>query len=613
MFLLFPFTVEAANTPSEAGDAWLKEGARTEADNIADKILDELKTSDISTSGKAKDFLKNYVKGKIKDALSAHVESAEMETILKKIQDTLKTPKGNRCQRAAVDLAYNALSVKTPRVVKGMGNVLVGTMFDVVSGGSGKAATLVGLTGKKLALEAAKKLLDEIDKRVREEIEKQKGGLEAYKANAATDGCSASVVVLWNKITGTFNFLIAGDCKCKKVKGVFMGRWSVSGTGSAVVNKNGRMRTPFVRTSKSMNAGMQIKAYCCKNEGDNMSYTAGVDPWNVKYGQDVRRQRKGPVTQPGFTPGRASGTGSSTESKAKAGVAPGSGEYKGTAGKSSVKLTPKTYTVIEIPKGPVCKGEKEGWQRKAFNAWQGIRDKVVVAEAAHAQAAELGASKVNVATAKANLDAAKAAQRKAEAAMEAADKLEEKDCSKQSSRPSSIGERSEGYARSDASSRTGNRSGSEARTGGYLGSRPARTQASVPSDTGDASDVGPETGGAIETVSVTTPPVANFDIIVTGSISFEHEVGGSSCPQNAGQASIALSNGNPVALSALSVSGDLSERLDVQISGSSIEASFNCSSDQNGEFSGNVTGTATDETNGASKSFSFSAFGFVGG
>jgi len=125
----------------------------------------------------------------------------------------------------------------------------------------------------------------------------------------------------------------------------------------------------------------------------------------------------------------------------------------------------------------------------------------------------------------------------------------------------------------------------------------------------------PETSTSYETntsdTALSLEPT--FNIILSGTLSFEHEVGGSACPQSAGNVSAELSNGHSLRLSGLSISGSLASRLDLSVAGNVINAFFNCSSSTNGEFTGTVTGTATDQTDGTSKSFSLSAVGYVGG
>lgn len=316
--------------PADATGKWLRAEGQNQADDIADRILKEVGESGVPSSGKPRELLKDHVKKQLKDGLKQDVQSAGMERVLGAIATALNNEgKGNRCQRAAWKMAYGAVAdPSNRRVVKGMGNVFIDVWTDTMAGGAGTAAKLVEMTGGKLALEFAKSLLEQLDKKVKEEIAKG-GGVEVYQSTQTVGGCSVSVAVLWNKVAGTFSYMIAGDCGCKEQFGVALSKWSVSGKGVAVW-KNGKGRKPFASTSKSLNAGVIVKAVCCSADTPNSS---AVDPW-----------APGPVKVPGAD-ARPQPTGSRTP--------------KAPAEPSAEKKIIQVGKGDGVPKGPVCPGVKE--------------------------------------------------------------------------------------------------------------------------------------------------------------------------------------------------------------------------------------------------------------
>lgn len=131
-----------------------------------------------------------------------------------------------------------------------------------------------------------------------------------------------------------------------------------------------------------------------------------------------------------------------------------------------------------------------------------------------------------------------------------------------------------------------------------------------PPATGGSSSSGGSSSGGV----VTTP----LAVTTSGSVSFAHIVGTSSCPQTSGTISVTSNNGNALTVSGVSVSGDLSSRLTTAVTGNgnptvNIFTFFNCSSSTNGTFTGTLTGTATDAVTGESASFSASGSGTVTG
>lgn len=124
----------------------------------------------------------------------------------------------------------------------------------------------------------------------------------------------------------------------------------------------------------------------------------------------------------------------------------------------------------------------------------------------------------------------------------------------------------------------------------------------------------PPAGGSSSGGTVTTP----LSVSSTGTISFSHMVGTTTCPQFSGNIGINSNNGNPLTVSGISVSGDLSTRVNTSVVGDgsatpSIRTEFNCSSAQNGTFTGTLTATVTDTTTNETAAISASGSGTITG
>ncbi len=114
----------------------------------------------------------------------------------------------------------------------------------------------------------------------------------------------------------------------------------------------------------------------------------------------------------------------------------------------------------------------------------------------------------------------------------------------------------------------------------------------------------------------TTPVTEPFSVTTSGNVTFVHSVGTSPCPQSAGSLNITSSSGAPITLSNITVSGTLSSRLNTSVANNGstspqVVAQFNCSSSQNGTFTGTISGTATNTSTGQTATFSSNASGSV--
>ena len=121
----------------------------------------------------------------------------------------------------------------------------------------------------------------------------------------------------------------------------------------------------------------------------------------------------------------------------------------------------------------------------------------------------------------------------------------------------------------------------------------------------------------VEPVEQTPPPVQPLQVSTSGSINFNHKVGvppqGSPCPTPAGTVSVNSNNGNPLEIVSTSVIGSIQPKLTLSKAGNTLTAVFNCSSPENGTFTGQVSITVRDTVTGQTKTVSVSASGTVTG
>lgn len=115
--------------------------------------------------------------------------------------------------------------------------------------------------------------------------------------------------------------------------------------------------------------------------------------------------------------------------------------------------------------------------------------------------------------------------------------------------------------------------------------------------------------------AVAPPPLS---VSYSGAISFAHTVGESSCPQPAGSVTLRAASGHMLEIMPPGASGTLASRLSLSVTGNNtaspaIAAAFNCSSPENGSFSGNIQATVRDTSTGEKATVTVPATGSVNG
>ena len=128
----------------------------------------------------------------------------------------------------------------------------------------------------------------------------------------------------------------------------------------------------------------------------------------------------------------------------------------------------------------------------------------------------------------------------------------------------------------------------------------------------------PKTEPPVEKPPVTEPPKEPTTLQYIGGVSFEHFVGESPCPQEAGGVLVSEQHNHPLEISNVRVTGTIQPKLQVTIERNNsrnpfVKAAFNCSSPQNGTFTGTITITIRDTVTGETKTHSFPARGTVTG
>lgn len=401
----------AEESPDDAVDKWLTNVAQIEVDSIADKILDDLRKQGFPTSGNRRDALKGLVKKNLKKSMKQSVRTEDMDAIVRKIAAAM-TQKGKPVRRATMEIAYALPSdLSFSRGISGMFNTYLDLAESVLTGGIGTAKKLVLMTGKKLALEAAKKMLGKL-KQLQDKL-KKKGGVEVYRSSRETKGCDISMAVFWNKVSGVYKFVILGDCNCEKIGKVYLGRWSVTGKGKAKW-RNGRIADLSIRTSENPKRGIKVHGYCCGKKENSTTYTRNDNPWDIKIG--VGKKRQEPKPEPTQSP-RVNQTKEDENQLPE----PVKGSGEGIADIANV-----SKDIPIIPSGPVATGEKEEWIEKAGAAYAGAREMVEDKQAKLDRSIGDNASESEINQARLDLEAARETLKKAEAALDAAYQLKVK-------------------------------------------------------------------------------------------------------------------------------------------------------------------------------------------
>ncbi len=106
-------------------------------------------------------------------------------------------------------------------------------------------------------------------------------------------------------------------------------------------------------------------------------------------------------------------------------------------------------------------------------------------------------------------------------------------------------------------------------------------------------------------IEVLPPPAAPFKVSVSGVIQATHTVRSSPCPQSAGSLSVTnTGNSNPIEIVSATASGTVATKLSLSPAGTTLRGDFNCSSPDNGTFSGQVQIVVRDTQTGKTQNVS---------
>ncbi len=240
----------APRTPSEHANTWVKKQiGRTP--RIIDSVLNA--PSDLIVGRQVSEEM-----GKILQRINARL-SAETGTIIKPGR------RHGRCGMAAVNKASTIASdAARSRILRGGGAVGIDSLSAAINVPGGLLKYAAGETAKKAEAWA----YDQI----------RKSDPEDY-TNARTIGpCNVQIRVVWIKKTSEYRFLIAGDCRCNRVK-CFLGeraevklaKWTVTGGGSITPEVYAGLKNKtMVRFRVGSVRKLAVSANCC-----GQTYTTG--------------------------------------------------------------------------------------------------------------------------------------------------------------------------------------------------------------------------------------------------------------------------------------------------------------------------------------------------
>lgn len=128
----------------------------------------------------------------------------------------------------------------------------------------------------------------------------------------------------------------------------------------------------------------------------------------------------------------------------------------------------------------------------------------------------------------------------------------------------------------------------------------------------------PTTTPPAATPPVAQPPQPPLQLQYAGGISFIHQVGATSCPQEAGGISLNAKSGHALEVLSITVTGTIKPKLSLtkernKTPSPFVKAKFNCSSPENGAFTGQVTIMVRDTVTGETATITAPATGTVNG
>lgn len=240
----------APGSPSEHANSWVKKQIGR-APRIIDSVLNA--PSDLIVGRQVSEEM-----GSILQRINARL-SAETGTIIKPGR------RHGRCGMAAVNKASTIASdAARSRILRGGGAVGIDSLSAAINIPGGILKYAAGETAKKAEAWTYEQI--------------RKSAPEDY-TNARTIGpCNVQIRVVWIKKTSEYRFLIAGDCRCNRVK-CFLGeraevklaKWTVTGAGTITPQVYaGPKNKTMVRFRVGPVRKLAVTANCC-----GQTYTTG--------------------------------------------------------------------------------------------------------------------------------------------------------------------------------------------------------------------------------------------------------------------------------------------------------------------------------------------------
>ena len=268
------------------------------------------------------------------------------------------------CLAAAVNMAHYQVVVTTGRqeVMRGATEML----FSAAGGAAG-GRNVAEFLGQRLADQIKDKLKDQALEKFKEKMRDEfKKGLPQYYENSDRRGdCDIEFRIVWDKAAERYQFLVAGDCKCKLVSCGLQGgsvplrRWAIEGWGAVIPEieqlANGDKKVTF---QVGMAREVSITADCCGQGDRRFRLDPRTGPGNAWVGvvQQPATTPQPPRPQTGTTP--AAGDRPTTGQTGQPGRTP-----RGPA-------APPPIQVPVIPDGPLSDAQIEELEQRVFDTEQ---------------------------------------------------------------------------------------------------------------------------------------------------------------------------------------------------------------------------------------------------
>lgn len=364
------------------------------------------------------------------DRLFGPESDETMKLVINQVIAKVEAMYGERrdpCLAAAVNMAHNQVVLTTGRqqIMRGATDML----FSAAGGAAG-GRNLAEFLGKQLADQIKEKLKDQALEKFKEKMrdEYKKGSPQYFEDDDRRGDCDIEFRIVWDKAGERYQFLVAGDCKCKQVScgqqggTVPLGRWTIEGWGTVIPDiqqlANGDKKITF---QVGMVRDVSVTADCCRGEKERRYHTY---PGNGLGNEWVGFTR--PPPQPPQPPRTPTGTSPPTGGQTPgAGQTPGTGQTPttGQTGQSGRPArgpaAPPPIEIPVIPDGQLSDAQIEELEQKVFDTEQRAQGEREAADRAAIEARQrYGAESPEAKAADAAYEAAAETHRRARAARE---------------------------------------------------------------------------------------------------------------------------------------------------------------------------------------------------